>query len=598
MRTVLDRLQEHARDRPDDPAYGERSSAGWRTVGWRAYCDQIDSFAASLIALGVEAQEVVCILGVNRPAWAIACLGSQTARAVPVGIYQTCSAEQVAYIAAHAEARVIVIDGLEQWRKIDARRDEMPGLRAVVAMPGVDVSNTTHDELLLSWDDFVAHGREVDDDTVAARRAAVTRDDLGSLIYTSGTTGRPKAVMLSHGNLVDTCRVGAVLHDLHPTDSLVSYLPLAHIAEQMLSIHMPAYIGYRIDFVDAPEDLLGALQERTPTVFFGVPRVWEKIHAGIAAKLQAASPAKRRLADWTLRVGRRRADALDRNDDPSLATGLQWALADRLVASKVRAALGLSRVRIAASGAAPLGRELVDFFAGLGVRVLEVYGLSECSGPATWNRHDLTRAGTVGPPIPEVEVRIAADGEVLLRGPNVFQGYFKDEGATAEALDDQGWLHTGDLGAIDEAGCLTIIGRKKEILITSGGKNIAPAGIEAKLKRIPLVGDALAIGDRRRFVGALLTLDEEGLGAFLAERGRESELGGAVDFSRDPEVLQAIRSGVEAVNESLARVETIRDFRVLPRRLSAERGELTPTLKPKRQVIEERWAEEIESMYS
>ncbi|MEM9558382.1 MAG: long-chain fatty acid--CoA ligase [Acidobacteriota bacterium] len=612
MRTVLERLRQHARERPEDAAYRERTGDGWRAVGWRAYDEQVRRVAKALVALGVETQETVGLLGVNRPAWAVGCLGAQAARAVPVGIYQTCSAEQVAYIASHAEMRVIVVDSVDQWRKITAHRAELPRLVAVVAMPEIAADEVegaaAGDRLFLSWRDFLARGDGADETEVEARFEAISRDDLGSLIYTSGTTGRPKAVMLSHGNLVETCRIGAVLHDLHPTDSLISYLPLAHIAEQMLSVHMPTYIGYSASYVDAPEDLLDALQALEPTVFFGVPRVWEKIHAGIAEKLRAAPSSRRRLASWVLKVGRARCDALDRGRPPSLGVRLQWALADRRVASKVRARLGLGRVRIAASGAAPLGRDVIDFFAGFGVRILEVYGLSECCGPGTWNRHDLCRAGTVGPPIPEVEVRLvgetaeaggeaggSGEGEVLLRGPNIFQGYCKDPEATAEALDADGWLHTGDLGRLDEAGCLTITGRKKDLLITSGGKNIAPSGIEAKLKQIELVGDALVLGDRRRFIAALLTLDEDALAGFAAQHGLDAS--DPATLARNPRVDEAVQRSVDQVNETLARVESVRAFRILPRRFSVDEGELTPTLKPKRRVIEEHWAREIEDLY-
>ncbi len=583
--TTLSRLRHHAVERPQATAYARKAGGEWVTTTWAELDAEVSQAARALIALGVPVGGTVGILGFNRPEWTLSYLGAMAAGAVPVGIYQTCAPNQVGYVADHAEMRAIVVENEEQWRKVQAVRGELPVLEHVVMMGGAEVPD---DDLALGWREFMARGGEAEEEAFAERLAGLRPDQLATLIYTSGTTGTPKGVMLSHANIFDTARICHGLHGLRGDDRTLSYLPLAHIAEQMISIHLALYSGFSVYYAESIEKLAVNLGETEPTIFFGVPRVWERIHAGVAGKLETAPALRRRLARWALDAGARAAEARFAG-----GPGPAWwqRLADRLVLSRIRSALGMGKIRLAASGAAPIRRDVLDFFAAIGVAIYEVYGLSETCGPGTWNHAGVSKLGTVGPVLPEVELRIAGDGEVLFRGPNIFQGYFKSPEETAEALEDDGWFHTGDLGALDGDGFLSITGRKKELIITSGGKNIAPTGIEAALKRIDLVGEAVVIGDARKFLSALFTLEEEAAGRFAAEHGIEGSI------HDEPRLREELQRSVDEVNATFARVESIREFRVLPRGFSVGEGELTPTLKLRRRQIAEKWAEVIEEIY-
>lgn len=592
---VLHHFLRHAETMPGRTAYTAMRDGRREKTTWSEYVADVRRAARAFVALGLEPGQTVGLLGVTRPEWSTSCLAAQLAGAVPSGIYQTCSAEQIAYISAHAENRFLVIEDAEQWKKIDAVRDRLPSLERVVVMEPAD---TPDDALAVSWPDLLALGGPDDGaeaarlaDEVAARLDALDPDDLGTFIYTSGTTGHPKAVMLTHRNLLETGRICIDLLEFTKDDELVSYLPLAHIAEQNISVHLPARIGLTVHYAEAPEKLLETLQEVEPTFFFGVPRVWERFHAALAGKLGEAPAHKRALVGWALAAARDLRTEIDSGRRPRLGLRLKNAVADRLL-SKIRKKIGFGRMRLAASGAAPISKEILDFFSGLGAPIYEVWGLSETTGPATWNSPGHAKQGTVGPAIPEVEVKVADDGELLVRGPNIFVGYFKDAAATEEVLRDDGFFHTGDLGSVDDDGFFTITGRKKEILITSGGKNVAPAPIENRLKQIDLVGDAMVVGDDRRFLSALLTLEEDAAARFAERHGLRTD-----ELHREPLVLAKLQKELDRLNEQLARVESIRAFRVLPRRLSQEEGELTPTLKVKRRVVLEHFGDVVEEIY-
>ncbi len=505
------------------------------------------------------------------------------------GIYTTNAPEQVAFLLRDCAAPVVVVENAAQLAKVSQVRGELPDLEHVVVMDadGVD------DESVLGWEAFLERGDRVFESALDERLRALTPEGLATLIYTSGTTGEPKGVMLSHSNLLQTVKMTVDAFDLLPSDSGLSYLPLAHVAEQMMTAHMPAYLGCAIYYAEAPEKILDNLREVRPTILFGVPRVWERFYDGIRAQLHQASGVRRKLAEWALDVGRRAAVTELEGGRPEAGLAVRRALADRLVAAKVRQRIGFDRMRFCASGAAPIAREIIEFFAALGIRIYEVYGLSETTGPLTWNQPGRTRLGTVGPPLEPAEVRLADDGEVLGRGPNIFMGYLNRPEATAKALEG-GWLHSGDVGVFDDDGYLTITGRKKDLIITSGGKNIAPEGLETALKQIDLVAEAVVVGDRRRFVAALLTLEPEAASRFARDEGIDD----GAELHREPRVLAAIQQGVDEVNRRFSRVENVRRFRVLPRNLSMDEGELTPTLKVKRRVVQERWANLIEEMYA
>jgi long-chain acyl-CoA synthetase len=507
----------------------------------------------------------------------------------PAGIYTTCSPEEVAYIVGHSEAAIVLVEDHPQYLKLKETRGELPGLKHIVLMDGHPP--VADDPMVLTWQAFLDAGAAIADPTVDERLNGITPDRTATYIYTSGTTGPPKAVELSHGNLAWTATTACSIAALEASDSSVSYLPLSHIAEQMFTLHAPATVGYPVYYAESIQRVPDNLQSVQPTVVFGVPRIWEKMHAKVSSRLAEATGVKKRLADFALRTGATVTDVRNHGQVPSGLLALKYRLASSLIYSKVKPLMGLSRARLCVSGAAPISREVLDFFAGLDIPIYEVYGQSEDCGPTSFNLPGQTRLGTVGRPLPDTEVRIADDGEILVRGPHVFKGYYKDPEATAETLID-GWLHTGDLGAFDDEGYLVITGRKKDIIITAGGKNIAPKNIEAALTDLPLVSQAVVIGDRRKFLSALITLDPEAVEAFRTQTGFE----GAAHTSAT--VREALQKGVdERVNPRFAQVEHVRKFTVLDRELSIEAGELTPTLKIKRRIVNEHFADTIDAMY-
>ena len=587
IETIPQRVLDHGQRLGSAPAYFVRGASGWEATSWKTYADEVRRAGTALMALGVEAGQPVCILGANRPEWVILDVGAMAAGAIPAGIYATSSPAECAYILNHCEAPVILVENETQWQKIAAVRDELPHLRHVVMMRG---GGTVDDPMVIGWDDFLGRG-DGGAGNLDERLAALRSDTVSTLIYTSGTTGRPKGVMLTQDNLSWTASQALDLVCATENERVLSYLPLSHIAEQMFTIHIAAVVGYPVYYAESIDKLLENLLEVKPTMFFGVPRVWEKFHAGVAEKLSGAHGAKAKLAERATAIGRHVTGRRLRGLGASATDTAQYKLFDKLVYSKVKDGLGLGQCRIAVSGAAPIAAEVLEFFAGFGLPIYEVYGQSEDNGPTTFNVPGRTRFGTVGPAFPGVEVKIADDGEIIVRGRNVFAGYFKDEEATAETLHD-GWLHTGDLGEFDADGFLTITGRKKDIIITAGGKNVAPKLLEGGIKSHPLVAEVVVIGDRRKFLTALVSLDSEAAERFMKER----ELSGPPD--KCEEIRAEIQQAVDTVNTEMARVEQIKKFTILPREFSIAEGELTPTLKVKRNVVTAHFEAEIEAMYS
>lgn len=591
MDTIPKRFFARAKQFPALPAYHTRNPDGtWTPHNWGTYRDEVIAVASAMLSFGLKRGECVCILGKNRPEWVQFTMGAMCLGAVPAGIYTTNSPPEVAYIVDHAPARLLLIEDESQWDKVAKARADglMAGLEAVIFMKGT----SNDDPLTLTWEEFLARGTEAFAQEVPSRAQATLPEEMAVLIYTSGTTGRPKGVMLSHGNINWVADRMVEVSGVAPQDRLLSYLPLSHIAEQLFSVHGPVSSGHQVYYSRGFQDLLGDLTEMRPTWMFGVPRVWEKMYEGVSAKLAGAPPTRQKLANWAFSAGKKVTNHRNEGTEPGLLTKLHFAIADRLVLSKVRTALGLDAVIGGISGAAPISTDVLEFFAGLGVSIYEVYGQSEDCGPATINRPGVTRYGTVGPALPGSEVKIADDGEVLIRGPHVCMGYLHNPEATADTIID-GWLHTGDLGRLDD-GFLTIIGRKKDIIITAGGKNIAPRPIEEALCRSPIVAQAVAIGDRRKYLSALLTLDEERAADLAATYG--CSVG---ELHAHPKVIEQIQTWVDGqVNPQFARVEHIRKFTVLPQPLSIEAGELTATLKIKRNVVAKIHAGTIEGMYT
>lgn len=581
-------VQQHGIDRPKSPAYFVKKGGDWVATNWETYASEIKAAAKSMIALGLEAGGTVAILGFNRPEWTIFDIACMTAGGAPAGIYTTNSPEEVHYIVHHAESRLLLVENEDQWKKVDQVRAELPALHKVVMMKG---AAKIDDELVLSWDEFMAAGENIEDGVVEERMAGLEPDALATFIYTSGTTGPPKGVMLTHENLSWTGQTAVDMTGIGPGDCALSYLPLSHIAEQMFTIHGPARSGYSVYFAESIDKVPDNLKEVQPTVFFGVPRIWEKFHAGITGKLAEASGFKAALVRWAMGVGRDVSALKMKGKEPTGLLSIQYKIADKAIFAKLKPAVGLGRAKICVSGAAPIGREVLDFFASLDILVSEVYGQSEGCGPTSFNLPGDIRMGSVGKPIPGAEVKIADDGEILLKGKNVFKGYYKDEDATNETLID-GWLHSGDLGRIDADGFLHITGRKKEILITAGGKNVAPKNIEADLKNHELINEAVVIGDRRKYLTAIVTLEPDAAAKYASNQGV------TMDALPDHQpLLDSIQAHVEQMNQKYARVEQIKKFRVVPRNFTVEDKELTATLKVKRRMVYQNWGELIESMY-
>jgi long-chain acyl-CoA synthetase len=580
---------EQVRKRPHAPAYHVRENGLWKAKSWAEYGDEVSRAGRALIALGFQPGQTVTILGFNKPEWVILDLACMAVGGAPAGIYTTCSPDEVAYIVQHSESPVILVENVEQWEKVKAKRAELPNLKHVVTMQGAPKID---DPLVMSWEAFLAKSASVPESDYLARIAALEPGGLATLIYTSGTTGPPKGVMLSHENLAWTAKLAVQLAELTSQDCSLSYLPLSHIAEQMFSIHGPISSGSSVYFAESIEKVPDNLKEVQPTVFFGVPRIWEKFHAGITGKLKDAKGAKKKLVEWAMGVGTAVMQTRAKGREPSGLLALQYKLATKLIFGKLKPAVGLGRARFCVSGAAPIAKEVLEFFASLDVLVLEVYGQSEDCGPTSFNRPDAFRLGTVGPVVPGVTVKLAEDDEILVKGPNVFLGYYKEPAATAETLDADGWLHSGDLGAFED-GFLKIIGRKKEIIITAGGKNITPKNIESAIKNHPLVNEAVVIGDRRKFLSALVTLDPEASVKWAKEHGIPEK-----DLHLNTQVRAEVQRWIDAeVNTKLARVEQVKKFTILHRNFTVEDGELTPTLKVKRRNVNTSFSKEIEAMY-
>jgi long-chain acyl-CoA synthetase len=583
--TIPKRLFEQAKRAPERPAYLVKAGGIWKTTSWSSYAAEVSQAARALIALGFQPGQHVCILGFNRPEWVIMDLAAMTAGGAPAGIYTTSSPDEVKYIANHSEAPLILVENESQAKKVFAVRSELPHLKHVVMMRGPRVEGA------MSFEDFLARGDATPEKEVHERIEQLEPEGLATLIYTSGTTGPPKAVMLSHENLAWTASVLRELARIEAGGRTLSYLPLSHIAEQMTTIHGPITGGSAVYFAESIDKIADNLKDARPTLFFGVPRIWEKFHSAISEKLAGATGAKARLVKWAREVGTEVSALKVRGQEPTGFLRVQYELANKLVFRKLKETIGLDQANTLVTGAAPIAKEVLDFFASLDLVVQEVYGQSEDSGPTTLNIEGRTKLGSAGPVIPGVEVKIAEDGEILVRGKNVFLGYYKDEAATKDTIDEQGYLHSGDLGRFDAEGFLHITGRKKDIIITAGGKNITPKNLESGVKNHPAVGECVVIGDRRKYLTMLVSLDPEGSSKWMKEHGETGA----------PHKNQALRTSIQKqideVNEKMARVEQIKKFTVLERSFSIEGGELTPTLKVKRNIVDKNFQTEIAVMY-
>ena len=583
----MDVFDRTARSNGPKPALRFKRAGWWQSISWDDYHKQVRRVARSLIALGTQPGSGVAIIGYNCPEWFFADVGAIYAGAVPAGIYTTSSPEQCAFIATHCEAAVVFVDDKEQLAKFLQIRDRLPMLKALVLMHG-DATG----QGIYSWTRFLDLGLNATEHELDRRMAAQSADAMATLIYTSGTTGTPKAVMLTHDNLTWTAHAAVGLIGAQPDDHIVSYLPMSHIAEQIVSLYGPITFGMCVSFAESMEKLGDALREVRPHHFLGVPRVWEKIQEKVMAAGAKNPPLKKKIAAWARKQGLAGGYA----DQQHVGKPMTYAIADALVFKKVRKQLGLDRAKILVTSAAPISRDTLEFFLSLGLPICEVYGMSECSGPATASLPDRYHTGKAGFCLPGAELKIADDGEVCMRGRHVFKGYYKDPKATADTIDDEGWLHSGDIGIIDAQGFLQITDRKKDLIITAGGENIAPALVEGYLKGIPVVSQAVVIGDRQRYLSVLLTLNAERIPVDARDCGS-----GASDpesAARDEKFLQFLQRQIDLVNSRLARVQAVKKFKVIPQEFTVEGGELTPTMKVKRKVVMEKYKSEIDKLYS
>lgn len=592
-RTVCAQLREAAERHPGSPAYSDEAGEGWTTLTYAEARRRVLEIAAAFAALGLRPGEAVALMTANRSEHVLADLGTVHAGGVSCSIYPTFSSEQVAFVATDVGARIAVLGGPDDLARWEPVLDDLPGLRTIVMLEGAPPGDR-----FLAWDDLLALGRErlaEDPAAVEARWRAVSAGDVLTVLYTSGTTGNPKGVPLTHHNVFFEVVATARMAEPPERGTQISYLTYAHIAERVLSLYLPLFRFSHVHFC-ADRARLGAVLGRVrPVLFFGVPRVWEKMAARLRALLAEQPRERQESARRAMAAGLAYVEALQYGRTPTAGIRAAYERADAALLSAVRSLIGLDNATWLGTAAAPMPPEVQRFFAGLGMCVLDLYGMTETTGAFTANAPGRFKLGTVGRPGPGVEVRLAGDGEILTRGPANARGYLNRPEATAELLDEDGWLHTGDVGVLDEDGFLTVVDRKKELIITSGGENISPANIEGLLTGHPLVGQALAYGDGRPYPVALLTLDGEAAAGWAKSRG--VAFATLAELAGHPAVLEAVGGAVDAANARLARVQQVKRWRLLPEEWTAETQELTPSLKLKRRVVHARYAEVIDDLY-
>jgi len=580
----------------DRIALREKRYGLWKKISWMEYGEHVKFAGYGLISLGLKRGDMASIISSTRPEWLFADLGIQAAGAITVPIYETNSTPQVKYILEDAGARFVVVEDEEQLDKILEVREDLPLLERIIVVDWKGLRNF-QDPMVISFQDLLRRGKnliEKEPTLIEERLREIRPQELATLVYTSGTTGPPKGAMLSHANILWMAEKAFQSLEMRDGDNILSYLPLSHVAERIISLFVGIYGGLIVNFVESKETFSENLREVRPNFFFAVPRIWEKFYSQIVIKVGEAPWCKRMAYRWAMRVGMKVLSdhPQGRRIPPYLI--LPYALANWFVFRKLREILGLDRARITDSGGAPIAPEVLRYFHAIGIKMKESYGLTESCGLISIHQENDIKIGNVGKPLSGKKVKIAEDGEILAKGPNIFMGYFNKPEATEQTIRD-GWLHTGDIGELDPEGYLKITDRKKDIIITAGGKNVAPQYIENLLKFSPYIHDAVVIGDGRKYLTALIIIDEDNVTEYAQDH--RIPFTTYADLSQNPEIYKLISKEVEKVNDNLAQVETIKKFKILDKNLDQEAGELTPTMKVRRKFVSERFRSLIESMY-
>ncbi|MCC3304236.1 AMP-dependent synthetase/ligase [Sneathiella sp. HT1-7] len=578
-------------------AMREKDFGIWQTVTWSEYGEKARACGLGLVALGLKRGETVSILSENKPEWLYLDMGILCVGGVSNGVYTTDSAKQVEYLCRDSRTRVFVAENEEQLDKILEVRERLPDLVKIVVLD-MEGLRDFQDDMVISIEELYQLGetyQKEHPDFWEEQIALSKPEDLAILIYTSGTTGPPKGAMISHRNLMFQISNLTPIIDFGPEDEQLSFLPLCHVAERSFSVFLPLFAGSVVNFVEGADTVPENIREVSPTVFFAVPRIWEKFYSAITLQLKEATGLQQLAYKLAIGAGYKIADKKLNGETPNKLEEFKFWLADQLVLKNVKRLLGLDRAHYLGSGAAPISPDLIKWYWALGLSMYEVYGQTENTGVATTNLPDRYKLGTVGVAAPETEVRISDEGEILLKGPHVFLGYLNQPEKTAETVTD-GWLHTGDVGYVDNNGFVKITDRMKDIIITAGGKNITPSEIENQLKFSPYISDAVVIGDKRKYLSCLIMIDHENVEKYAQDR--DVPFTNFQSLCKTSEVLGLIREEVEKVNKNFAQVETIKDFRLIEEVLTAEDDELTPTMKLKRSFVNQKYKGLIDTMYA
>jgi long-chain acyl-CoA synthetase len=603
--TVATRVRDRARDMPDRIALREKDFGIWQEVSWADYWNRAELVGHALLALGIEPGDRVAVHSENRREWLYSDIGAISVRATTVGLYPTNPAAEVSYLLSHSGARVLIAEDQEQVDKALEVLDQLPDLEKIIYLEPRGIRYHYTEPKLMSWEDFLALGaqhRESAPDAVDRRMAETTEDDILTMVYTSGTTGPPKGAMLSVSNVEFCIKVliegdGLGSPPPSPADVTLSYLPLCHIAERIFTTWCSASAGIQVHFAESIETVQENLREVQPTLLFAVPRIWEKVLAGVRIRLDSSTWLKRMCGRFWLRVADGIAETLVRTGGRhTVSTRVRLAIGWLFYYRALRDRIGMRKIRYASAGAAPIAPEVLQFFMGIGLPMHELYGMTENTAVATANRPGRVRLGTVGEPRDGIELRIdESTGEILTRHPGTFAGYWKNEEATAKTIDPDGWLHTGDVGEWVDGTYVKITDRMKDIIITAGGKNVAPSEFENALKASPYIKEAIVIGDARPYLTALIGIELDTVGHWAQMRNLPYTT--YRDLGEKPEVLKLVQSIIDEVNERFARVEQVKKFSMLTKELDHEDGELTATQKVKRKAIATMFAEQVEGMY-